>query len=256
MNNHILLSIAIISHGQGELVAQLLHNLCGCINKSYPIEIIIIENLSDQKINIPEDFPFPTKLVVNPQPHGLSSNLNQAFQAVGGEYFCTINPDIKFTTNIFPSLIDKMNAESIDIIAPVIVDEYAVIQDSFRSLPTPKELILRYFGKKSPVQIPESAKTLFPDWLAGMFLLMKSKTYRKLSGFDEKFTLYYEDVDFCCRAKLAGYVVALDVETSVIHTAQRKSQKNIRFFMIHLVSTMKFLFSSVYWDIRKRRSNY
>jgi GT2 family glycosyltransferase len=59
------------------------------------------------------------------------------------------------------------------------------------------------------------------DWVAGMFLLIRTEAFRALGGFDEGFHLYYEDVDFCARAWKAGWKVQVHPEVSVIHDAQR-----------------------------------
>ena len=231
INQEILLSIVIVSHEQGGLVKALLGSLRASVDENYPIEIIIVENSPGVKIEISMDFPFPVKFINNEYQKGLSSNINWASQFAKGEYFCTINPDVIFSSNIFPQLIKKMEAESIDIIAPVIIDRDDNIQDSFRSLGTFYNRIFGIFRENYNVVIPKETKTIVPDWLAGIFLLMKSETFRGLSGFNERYFLYFEDVDFSCRARLGGYSIALDAETKLVHNAQRKSRKNLRFFL-------------------------
>ena len=56
---------------------------------------------------------------------------------------------------------------------------------------------------------PEAIQTsvdgfIYPDWIAGIFLLMPKKIFEGLEGFDERYTLYFEDVEFCIRAGLEG----------------------------------------------------
>ncbi|MEN8241265.1 MAG: glycosyltransferase, partial [Chloroflexota bacterium] len=218
----------------------------------FPAELIIVENIPDTPIDIPSDFPLPIKFYNNKIQKGLSSNLNWAFEFAQGEYFRTLNPDVIFPDNVFIPLIKKMETDSIDIIGPLIVDHDDNIQDSFRSLSKFYTRIVGFTGKRLNVVLPKNTKIIYPDWLAGIFLMMRSKTFRELNGFNEKYFLYFEDVDFSCRAKLNGNSIAVDAETHIIHDAQRKSRKNLRFFFMHVKSALTFFTSKVYWDMKKK----
>ena len=77
-------------------------------------------------------------------------------------------------------------------------------------------------------------------------MLMASETFRSLSGFDEKYHLYFEDVDFCARAKLAGLKLLVDTNVRVFHDAQRASRNNIIYLLWHIQSAIRFFTSSVY----------
>ncbi len=76
-----------------------------------------------------------------------------------------------------------------------------------------------------------------------MFMLFRADTYRQLSGFDEHYFLYYEDVDLCRRLRQAGYEVVLVPQASVVHFAQRQSRRSPRHFLWHAASLGRFLFS-------------
>jgi N-acetylglucosaminyl-diphospho-decaprenol L-rhamnosyltransferase len=80
-----------------------------------------------------------------------------------------------------------------------------------------------------------------------MFMLFPSRVYEELAGLNEKFFLYYEDVDICCRARLRGYEVALDPAAQIVHEAQRASRRDLRHFGWHLRSMMRFFMSSTFF---------
>jgi GT2 family glycosyltransferase len=79
-----------------------------------------------------------------------------------------------------------------------------------------------------------------PDWAAGMFLLFRSHDFRLLNGFDERFYLYYEDVDICTRAWNAGMIIVACPFVSVVHKARRESHRNLMFLSWHLKSMARY----------------
>jgi GT2 family glycosyltransferase len=76
-----------------------------------------------------------------------------------------------------------------------------------------------------------------------MFMLFRAETLRSMGGFDERYFLYYEDVDLCARLREAGYEVAVCTEASAIHAARRESRRNLRFAKWHLRSALRFFTS-------------
>ena len=79
-----------------------------------------------------------------------------------------------------------------------------------------------------------------PEWVAGMFMLFRAERYAALSGFDEGFRLYYEDVDLCVRAWRAGFGVLTTPSVQVIHRAQRASRRKLQYLAWHLASMARY----------------
>jgi len=63
------------------------------------------------------------------------------------------------------------------------------------------------------------------DWLLGAFLLIRRKTLEDIGSFDERFFLYFEDVDFCYRAKQAGWRVVYNPKAVATHLYKQASKK-------------------------------
>jgi hypothetical protein len=83
---------------------------------------------------------------------------------------------------VLTPLLDVLERGEAQIVAPVINDEREDAQDSLRSLPTPREIILRrLLGTPLAVELPPG-DLIRPDWIAGMFLLAQSSTFRALGG--------------------------------------------------------------------------
>lgn len=130
------------------------------------------------------------------------------------------------------------------VAAPLILNAEGMIEDSARKFPIPLSLLGKALGIRKRLDYEIGNQLLFPDWLGGMFLLFPSSIYRKMNrGFDERFFLYYEDVDLCARLYLSGYRAALNPGVSVVHDARRTSHKKIKYLVLHLTSMFRFLLS-------------
>ena len=81
---------------------------------------------------------------------------------------------------------------------------------------------------------------LYPDWVAGMFMVLRSETFRAAGGFDEGYFLYYEDVDLCWRLQRSGLRAALLPTVRAIHDARRSSHRKLRYLLWHGKSMLRF----------------
>ena len=74
-----------------------------------------------------------------------------------------------------------------------------------------------------------------------MFMLAKRDAFREVSGFDEGYFLYYEDIDLCRRLRRAGFDICLVPSARVIHDARRTSHRSLRYLRWHLASMCRYL---------------
>jgi N-acetylglucosaminyl-diphospho-decaprenol L-rhamnosyltransferase len=245
-------TLSVISHGQFELAGQMLASL-GEHAPSFPLEILLTRNLPSADTIPTTGLPFEVREIHNRRPLGYAANHNQAFAEARGSYFGVLNPDLVFKQDVFTPLVRLLESDQASIVAPVLIDSQDVPQDSFRDLPSPVELARRMLFPMRPVRLPAGDSLIRPDWIAGMFLFMSSEFFRRLGGFDPKFHLYFEDVDFCCRARLAGYRLAIDPSLRVVHLGQRRSHRDPRHLLWHALSAFNFFTSRTYRDARRLR---
>jgi GT2 family glycosyltransferase len=246
-------SLSIVSHGDAGKIERLLDSLQR-YERANRFQVIITDNLGDDVPEIKGPEWQSLHIIRNKKPLGFARNHNQAFQLTAGKYFCVLNPDVLFEQEVFLPLIKCLENGQADIIAPLIVDESAVPQDSFRNFPTPVEIIRRRLpGYRFMPPATDNAGLVRPDWVAGIFMLMKSRTYEKIKGFDEKYRLYFEDVDFCARARLAGLKLIVDTNIRVRHDAHRASRKKFIYLFWHIQSAIRFFSSPIYKQVFQRR---
>ncbi len=240
--------LAVVSHRQEDLVSALLTSLDN-ISDDSELEIVMIDNLPPGIQISLEPFSFPISYHKNQSPLGFAENVNRAFQLRGkdADYFCIINPDVQIQRSIFPTLIQRMEEFSIDVGSPVVLDQEGQIQDSFRPFPTPWIIIKRrLFPRRTTIDPDDLPDIIYPDWIAGLFMLMKASVFHNTGGFNEKYKLYFEDVDFCLRAQLLGYKIAVFKEITILHDAQRKSRKNIHYLLYHVASAIRYFSSKAF----------
>ena len=246
-----LITFSVVSHGDADKIGRLLASLQSHEPDTKRFQIILTDNLEKE---LPEFDASPwasLHLLRNSTPLGFAHNHNNAFRLAQGEWFAIINPDLVFERPVFDKLIDRLQTDRNIILAPHILDENGHVQDSFRRLPTPFELIRRRLpGYKFPAPGPDRDGLIHPDWIAGMFLFMNHEVYHKLGGMDEQYRLYFEDVDFCTRARLAGIKIMVDTNVRVRHDAQRSSRKKLFYLLLHTQSALRFFISPVYRQAR------
>ena len=247
-----LVSISVVTHGQGDLASEVLADLSR-FSDLVPIEVILTKNIPERLPFSVEDLPYPVKIVENVAPKGFGANHNAAFRLAAGEWFCVMNPDIRLKGNPFPHLLACLANPSVGVAAPRVLGVQGEIEDSARRFPSPLTILCKALGrcKGSDYAIAESP--LYPDWVGGMFMLFPRSVYAKAGGFDERYFLYYEDVDLCARLQLQGSRVILCPRAEVVHHARRSSHRNLSYLRWHLGSMMRFFLSPVYWRVLYRK---
>jgi len=101
-----LVSISIVSHQQGALVAALLSDIAA--HCSLPLEVILTLNVPETLPFDVEAYPFPIKMVTNATRRGFGANHNAAFIRAGAPHFCVLNPDIRIEEDVFLPLIKAL----------------------------------------------------------------------------------------------------------------------------------------------------
>ncbi|RFC34925.1 MAG: hypothetical protein DID92_2727744357 [Candidatus Nitrotoga sp. SPKER] len=242
------ISISVVSHAQIHLIENLLHDInqhC----RALLIELILTLNLDEVLPFTVDSFLFPIKIIRNPIPRGFATNHNQAFKYAMGQFFCVMNPDVRLHDNPFQALLACLRNSVVGVAAPLVLSTSGEIEDSARRFPTPLKIFCKAFGRCKGSDYLVEDNPIFPDWVGGMFMLFPREVFKKLGGFDQRYFLYYEDVDLCARLRLKGYEVAICPDAKVIHLARRSSHQNLQYLKWHLISMMRFFCSFLFLKI-------
>lgn len=243
--------ISVVSHQQFVMVMNLLFDLekQDCVDR---LQVTVTINVPEKISSSLEDLYFPVDIIYNDHPKGFSENHNTAFNQISianeCKYFLIINPDVQLNGNVITPLINVLEANSkIGLTAPMVRGVDNDLEDSVRELPTPVRILAKLFGRQGHWG---NARGSQPDWVAGMLMAFRASVFEQIGGFDEKYFLYYEDIDICSRLWLEGYLLQTDGSISIVHDAQRKSWGDIRYFRWHIASMFRFFGSDVYRRVK------
>lgn len=213
---------------------------------SKEIEVILTINSKEKLLFGESDFSFPMCLIQNKEKKGFGTNHNNAFKHSKGDYFCVLNPDVRLNVNPFPALIDCFKDRTVGVAAPLIKDENGQLAENARKFPTPLILFKKLLHLKKKHDYSIGLDVFSPDWVGGMFMLFPCIVFKEIGGFDEKYFLYYEDVDLCARLKLYGYKIIHYPFVSAVHEGMYDSHRNIQYLTWHIFSVIRFFSSRAY----------
>lgn len=232
-------TVSVVSHGQNALVNSLLSDLERLCRPG--LSVLVTENVHDAVPLAVDRLRHPVRVLTNTSPRGFGANHNAAFVHCTTPAFCVVNPDIRLHNDPFPSLGEALSSKEVGVVGPLVRNPAGTIEDSARRFPTVAGLARKLVAGTSGPDYPADRGPRDVDWVAGMFMLFRSEAFRAVGGFDERFFLYYEDVDLCARLRQRGLRCVFQPEASVIHDARRASRRDLRLMGIHAASALRYL---------------
>jgi len=200
---------------------------------------------------------------------GFGRAVNQGLGLGRGEFLLVLNPDVEVLPGSVEEMVRQMEADrSAGLIAPKLLYPDGKIQDSCRTFYTLPVFLLRrtFLGRLFPnhrllrehlMLDFDHATTRQVDWCLGASLLARRRAVEDVGPMDERFFLYFEDVDWCYRMRARGWKVIYHPAAVMIHRYARESARRPgRGLWIHLASTIRYYEKwsfLLYW--LKRRSS-
>jgi GT2 family glycosyltransferase len=238
---------SVVSHGQMRLVNTLIADL---IRNASPHmrRLVVTVNVPEPEPVCTEGTPFEVLVLHNDRTRGFGANHNRAFQHCDTAWFAVLNPDLRLPTDALGALIAS-NLATDGLLAPLILDAEGKPADAARRLPTPWQVAVRRLSVQRNGPDPDF------DWLAGMCLIVNSKAFRLLGGFDDRYFMYCEDIDLCLRMQLAGWRTRHVTRIRVTHDARRESHRSMRHLSWHIASLLRLWTSHTFWTylVQRRR---
>lgn len=146
------------------------------------------------------------------QGFGYAANIGA--RRMNTDYVLFINPDAYLETGAFGRIQDVLNrVQKIGIVGMMLQDVRGKLEkECFGKEPSLIHLLVRKFQRRPMLQIPFQA-----DWVSGGAMVVDTKLFSRIGGFDEQFFLYWEDIDFCRRVRQEGYSIWVHPQAKATH---------------------------------------
>ncbi|MGH7775218.1 MAG: glycosyltransferase family 2 protein [Candidatus Binatia bacterium] len=224
------LSVIIVNYNAASYLARCLTSIESCLS-GITYEICLVDNASTDgsRILIGDRFP-SLQLIANDRNLGFAAGVNQGLERTHGRYVLWLNPDAEILDGGMAELLRYLNLQpKVGIIGPQIVDSDGGIQLSCRSFPSYRTVLFHRYSLLTR-WLPQNrysrdylhtdwdhAAIREVDWVSGACLLHRRVVLDDIGGLDERFFMYCEDVDFCLRARQAGWKVHYHPGMRVLH---------------------------------------
>jgi N-acetylglucosaminyl-diphospho-decaprenol L-rhamnosyltransferase len=221
------ITIVFVSYNTAELTKKAIQTVLAS-NLTVSYEILVVDNASkDNSVQILKSCFPAIKLIENKKNVGFGRAHNQLLSLIKSKYVLLINTDAFVEPDTIQKTFEFMETNSnCGILGVKLIGRDGVLQPSCRYFPTIINLFLSRIGlsnqfKKTVQNIDDMewdhASVRSCDWVPGCYYLVRKELIDQVGLFDDRFFLYYEEVDHCLAAKNAGWDVLYYPFTEVVH---------------------------------------
>lgn len=221
-------------------------------------EIIVVDNASgdESRTMLVREFP-EVQVIANVANVGFTRANNQGLEVARGRAVLFLNPDAELIGDALRTMMHYLEDHpDVGVVGPQLRYGDGRIQPSRRRFPTLATAFLestlfqqwwpdnaiarRYYMADRPDDQEQDV-----DWVMGACFLARRQTIDQVGGFDERFFMYSEELDWCRRARAAGWRVVYLPTAQVIHHEGKSSEQVVAARHIHF-NTSKVLYFRKY----------
>ncbi len=223
------IAVVIVTYNSARDIAPCLQALAAS-KCAGAVDTVVVDNASGDGTAelVAREFP-GVQLIGNEENRYYAAACNQGAAAGEGEYILLLNPDVQLAEDTLQKLYEYLEDHAdVAAVAPKLVWPDGKIQLSVRTFPTYATLwcevtgLSRLFprhpvfgrwrknlvGIDSPVDVDQPMASCF---------LVRRTVWDELGGFDERFPMFFNDVDFCYRIKKSGGRIVYLPQVIAIH---------------------------------------
>lgn len=260
MSESIDVSLVIVSYNTREITRKCLE----CVRKyakGISHEVFVVDNASSDGSAdmVAMEFPWAT-LIRMRQNKGFAGGNNPALRQASGKYILLLNSDAFLSEGALSKSIRYMDQNPrTGVLGCKLTNPDGSLQPSARSLPSPLNKILhvtglasrfsksKFFGR-ADFSWWDHSEPRTVGWVVGAFLMIRHQTLEEIGILDERYFLYFEEIDYCLTARRAGWDVVFYPHVQVVHlggqssvaTNEKISSKGKQSISIRLTSEFRF----------------
>jgi len=191
------ITASIVTHGSGDEITSCLEYLYASTHR--PLEVVVFDNAScDDTLERLEAFSGRIRVVRSRENLGFGQGNNHALAGARSGFFLLLNPDVLLQPGSLDRLAYHLETHpECGAVAPLLEEGPERRLGGFE---------INYPGlKRIPADWPELPGTI--AFLKGACVLVRGALFHELRGFDRRFFLYGEDIDFGLQIRRAGYTL-------------------------------------------------
>jgi len=231
-------------------------------------EILIVNNSGDPLEDLVSGLPWPARILAPGSNLGYARGVNEGIRAAREDAILILNPDIQVLPGSIEALVRCAGEHPrAGIVAPKLMNSDGTLQLSARRFYNWKTLFLRraplgpYAARSRTLRNHlmadwDHAETRPVDWVLGAAMFARRRAVRDVGMMDERYFLYFEDVDWCQRMWRHGYEVLYCADASMVHEYARGSaQLRARSIRAHAAGLLRFAekWSAVLYAVSQNR---
>lgn len=235
------LSIVVVNWNVCDLLQRCLWSLSGAEAYSAPeftSEVIVVDCASsDGSVEmVRREFPW-VRLIASGENLGYARGNNQGVAGAGGRYLLILNPDTEIVGDALVMMIRYLEEHpAVGVVGPQLCNPDGTLQPSRRRFPTlatafcestllqqwfpSNRFARRYYLDDRPADTTQAV-----DWLVGAALMIRRETWRQVGPLDEDFFMYFEELDWCRRCRMAGWEIHYLPAAEIIHHEGKSSEQ-------------------------------
>ncbi len=175
-------------------------------------------------------------VILRDRNYGFGDSCNRGTQEVDADYFFFLNPDTRVEDS---GILSKLHAfmrayPKVGITAPRILYMDGTLQETCRRFPAWYTPITQRTSLMEPKETEAHRrqflmkdfshdKRRMVDWVQGSAFMIDTELFREIGGFDDRYFMYYEDVDLCRNCWIRGRPVYYMPEAVLFHTYGKAS---------------------------------
>ena len=229
-------SIVIVSFNTRDVLRECLQTLQRQAGSVSYETVVIDNNSSDGSAEMVEAEFNWARVVRCDRNLGFAGANNRGFPRATGRYVVLLNSDAFLQPGALERAVEHMDKNPmVGLAGGRLVGRDGSWQPSARMFPSLlNELLVmsglstrysksRFFGRVDQTFADPSEPSQI-DWVPGAFSIIRRDILEKIGYFDERFFLYYEEVDLCRRLKAAGYQIWYWPDIQVVHLGGESSK--------------------------------
>ncbi|MFI5057712.1 MAG: glycosyltransferase family 2 protein [Candidatus Acidiferrales bacterium] len=233
------MDVIIVNWNAGQQLRECLVALSGARRDGYMLgRVVVVDNASTDGSISGLNFPaLPLSIIQNRSNRGFAAACNQAAAGSDADYLLFLNPDTKILSDTLAKSVQFMESPEnsrTGIVGVQLLDENGAVRRHCSRFLATRYFIYMMLGlhRLFPARFPH---LMYDEWdhlqsrriehVMGAYFFIRHSLFKEVGGFDERFFVYFEDVDLSLRAAQAGWYSYYLAEAQCYHACGGSSEQ-------------------------------